>query len=150
MEPKTNNTKPNTMTLVMVNLLAWCVILGGAKLTFVHDLLSGYVYEILRLLIGFPALPNPFSLIGILLIPVVLLVTTIGQLIVHIVVRNKTLKPWKRILLFAGPSLLVATILIIMLYLILFHGAIINPFSNAVSGQDTHYDEAALSQIVYR
>lgn len=73
-EPKLPKTRPHTLTLMLVNLLGWCVLLGpGATITY-------YTTTVL--------------------------ISTAGQLLLHFIVRKKNIKPWKRTLLFAVPSLL--------------------------------------------
>jgi hypothetical protein len=73
--------QPSTLILMLLNFFGWCVIIG---LFF-----GAYSY---------------YHIFQLLLIAV--LISTLGQIVVHYSIRRKHLIPWIRILLFAMPSLL--------------------------------------------
>lgn len=74
-----SGAKPSTLTLVLINLLGWCMLFCfNANIWYVTTLV---------------------------------LITSAGQLFVHVISRGKCMHPVGRIMLFAMPSLLVMVVI---------------------------------------
>jgi hypothetical protein len=87
--------KPKTSTLIKYNIAFWCIWFG--------------VQIILN-----PPGPNPFLLVLLpLSVAIVITLTTVPQWILHLVLKNKTLQPSARSLLFLTPSILLAGIMLV-------------------------------------
>jgi hypothetical protein len=86
--------KPKTSTLIKYSIAFWCIFFG------VEIILN-------------PPGPNPFLLVLFpLSVAIVITLTTVPQWIQHLVLKNKTLHPSARGLLFLTPSILLAGIML--------------------------------------
>lgn len=90
MEPQPNIAPPRTATIILASTLVWCIYFGCLMLFFFDWFYP--LWNMIMLLLGLVS------------------INVIGQTIIHMVVRKKNLKPWKRNILFAIPSLPIALV----------------------------------------